>query len=63
MVYFFLMDGKGRSLEELDTMYVLHVDPRTSAKWSAKDGKEGVSGVVAGNGGMVPQKAEVSASV
>ena len=63
MAYFFLMEGKGRSLEELDTMYVLHVNPRTSAKWTAKERKERVSGVAVGNGGMVPQKAEDSASV
>ncbi|KAH8802770.1 sugar porter family MFS transporter [Xylogone sp. PMI_703] len=34
-VYFFVMEGQGRTLEELDTMYLLHVDPRKSSKWVA----------------------------
>ncbi|KAF2090395.1 hexose transporter HXT13 [Saccharata proteae CBS 121410] len=33
IVYFFLIESKDRSLEEIDTMYVLHVNPITSAKW------------------------------
>ncbi|KAL0261616.1 hexose transporter hxt5 [Diplodia seriata] len=33
VVYFFMMETKGRSLEEIDTMYVLHVNPITSASW------------------------------
>jgi SP family sugar:H+ symporter-like MFS transporter len=39
VVYFFVMETKDRSLEEIDTMYVLHVNPITSAKWkpSPKD--------------------------
>jgi SP family sugar:H+ symporter-like MFS transporter len=35
VVYFFMVETKGRSLEEIDTMYVLHVDPITSANWKA----------------------------
>jgi SP family sugar:H+ symporter-like MFS transporter len=35
IVYFFVIESKGRSLEEIDTMYVLHVNPITSAKWKA----------------------------
>lgn len=34
VVYFFMIETKGRSLEEIDTMYVQHVNPITSAKWS-----------------------------
>jgi SP family sugar:H+ symporter-like MFS transporter len=34
-VYFFVIEGQGRTLEEIDTMYILHVDPRKSAKWVA----------------------------
>jgi SP family sugar:H+ symporter-like MFS transporter len=46
VVYFFMIESKDRSLEEIDTMYVLHVNPITSAKWSAKElGNEGVKGV------------------
>ncbi|ORY10517.1 hypothetical protein BCR34DRAFT_468247, partial [Clohesyomyces aquaticus] len=32
-VYFFMIEPKGQSLEEIDTMYVLHVNPITSVKW------------------------------
>lgn len=33
MVYFFIVEGKGRTLEEIDTMYVQGVIPWKSAKW------------------------------
>lgn len=33
IVYFFLIESKDRSLEEIDTMYILHVNPITSSKW------------------------------
>jgi SP family sugar:H+ symporter-like MFS transporter len=36
IVYFFMIETKDRSLEEIDTMYVLHVNPRTSASWDPK---------------------------
>jgi MFS transporter, SP family, sugar:H+ symporter len=43
IVYFFMIETKGRSLEEIDTMYVLHVNPITSAKWdSASVRREGL---------------------
>ncbi|KAK8234133.1 general substrate transporter [Phyllosticta capitalensis] len=35
IVYFFMIETKDRSLEEIDTMYVLHVNPITSAKWDS----------------------------
>lgn len=42
IVYFFVIESKGRSLEEIDTMYMLHVEPRKSAKWSGQDlGRDG----------------------
>ena len=31
--FFFLMESKGRTLEEIDTMYVTRVNPITSASW------------------------------
>ena len=34
-VYLFVIEGRGRTLEEIDTMYILHVDPRKSEKWVA----------------------------
>jgi len=32
-VYFFVIEGQGKTLEELDTAYILHVKPWQSAKW------------------------------
>lgn len=36
VVFFFLIESKDRSLEEIDTMYLLHVNPITSSKWDDK---------------------------
>ncbi|KUI66941.1 High-affinity fructose transporter ght6 [Cytospora mali] len=33
LVYFFVIEGQGRTLEEIDTMYLENVNPRESAKW------------------------------
>jgi SP family sugar:H+ symporter-like MFS transporter len=33
IVFFFLIESKDRTLEEIDTMYVLHVNPIKSSKW------------------------------
>lgn len=33
LVYFCLEEHQGRGLEEIDTMYVMHVPPRKSARW------------------------------
>lgn len=33
LVYFFVMEGQGRTLEEIDTMYVTKVVPWKSNKW------------------------------
>ncbi|KAI1356161.1 hexose transporter [Xylaria sp. FL0043] len=40
IVYFFCMEGQGRTIEEIDTMYVQHVDPRKSDKWVAPPPEE-----------------------
>lgn len=40
IVYFFCMEGQGRTLEEIDTMYVQHVNPRQSEKWIAPPPEE-----------------------
>jgi SP family sugar:H+ symporter-like MFS transporter len=34
-VYFFVIEGQGRTLEEIDTMYILHVNPMKSTSWVA----------------------------
>lgn len=33
IVYFFVIEGQGRTLEEIDTMYLERVNPIKSAKW------------------------------
>lgn len=62
IVYFFMIETKGRSLEEIDTMYVLHVNPITSSKWDssslAKDGLVDTDRLHMGTGGRT--KAEQS---
>jgi len=40
VVYFFLCESSGRSLEEIDTMYILHVSPMKSTKWVAPEGED-----------------------
>ncbi|KAL1598604.1 hexose transporter hxt5 [Paraconiothyrium brasiliense] len=36
-IYFFVIEGQGRTLEEIDTMYLLGVKPWESSKWVAPD--------------------------
>lgn len=40
LVYFFVIEGQGRTLEEIDTMYLEHVNPRKSAKWMPPPAEE-----------------------
>ncbi|RMZ87062.1 hypothetical protein DV736_g5710, partial [Chaetothyriales sp. CBS 134916] len=40
VVYFFVMEGQGRTLEELDTMFVERVVPWNSSKWEAPSAAE-----------------------
>lgn len=40
VVYLFVMEGQGRTLEELDTMFLEHVSPRKSASWVAPSREE-----------------------
>lgn len=40
LVYLFVIEGQGRTLEEIDTMYLEHVNPRKSAKWTPPSAKE-----------------------
>ena len=40
VVYFFLCESKGRSLEEIDTMYIMRVPPWKSTKWVAPEGDD-----------------------
>jgi SP family sugar:H+ symporter-like MFS transporter len=61
VVYFFVIEGQGRTLEEIDTMYILHVNPRESTKWIAPPPEELITterlvrGEVAGTGADLEQ--------
>jgi SP family sugar:H+ symporter-like MFS transporter len=65
IVYFFMIETKGRSLEEIDTMYMLHVNPITSAKWTPdslqRDGLVDTDRLHVGPGGRSWSKAEQGA--
>lgn len=65
IVYFFMIETKGRSLEEIDTMYVLHVNPITSANWTPdslqNDGLPDTDRMHLGPGGRTFSKAEQGA--
>ncbi|EMC97584.1 hypothetical protein BAUCODRAFT_33299 [Baudoinia panamericana UAMH 10762] len=37
IVYLFLCESQGRTLEEIDTMYILHVSPLKSSNWEAPE--------------------------
>ncbi|CAG8979463.1 hypothetical protein HYALB_00010656 [Hymenoscyphus albidus] len=46
IVYFFLIETKDRSIEEIDSMYMSGVTPRKSANWRPSDlGSEGLKGL------------------
>jgi SP family sugar:H+ symporter-like MFS transporter len=40
IIYFFVIEGQGRTLEEIDTMYLDHVKPWESNKWVAPPPEE-----------------------
>lgn len=40
IVFFFLIESQGRSLEQIDTMYIEHVTPMKSNKWVAPSAAE-----------------------
>ncbi|KAH8724445.1 general substrate transporter [Phaeosphaeriaceae sp. PMI808] len=65
VVYFFMIETKDRSLEEIDTMYVLHVNPITSSKFDTaslrKDGLIDTDRLHMGAGGRTFSKAEQAA--
>jgi SP family sugar:H+ symporter-like MFS transporter len=62
IVYFFMIESQGRSLEEIDTMYMLHVNPITSAKWDSeslsRDGLVDTDRLHLGPGGRTFSKAQ-----
>jgi len=40
IAYFFLCEHQGRTLEEIDTMYILHVKPWKSSSWTPPENQE-----------------------
>jgi len=40
VVYFFLCESRGRTLEEIDTMYIMHVPAWKSTKWEPPEGED-----------------------
>ncbi|KAF1955579.1 general substrate transporter [Byssothecium circinans] len=40
VVFFFVCESHGRTLEEIDTMYILGVNPIKSAKWEPPEGED-----------------------
>jgi len=40
VVFLFVEESSGRTLEEIDTMYILHVTPWKSAKWEPPEGED-----------------------
>ena len=40
LIYFFVIEGQGRTLEEIDTMYLLGVKPWQSSQWVAPPPEE-----------------------
>ncbi|KAG9964176.1 general substrate transporter, partial [Aureobasidium melanogenum] len=48
IVFFFVIESKDRSLEEIDTMYITQVNPRTSNKWVPHSAKT-AQGILARN--------------
>ncbi|KIW15226.1 hypothetical protein PV08_05271 [Exophiala spinifera] len=40
LIYFFVIEGQGRTLEEIDTMYLLGIKPWESRKWEAPPPEE-----------------------
>ena len=59
-VYLFLMESAGRTLEEVDFMYIIHVPPIKSAKWDASQAGENVNSdnLYLGKGGRTINKRE-----
>ncbi|KAL2788634.1 general substrate transporter [Aspergillus keveii] len=53
LVYFAVIEGRGRTLEEIDTMYVMKVKPWESSRFVFPEGPSG-------SGGVLPEKATAS---
>ncbi|KAI9734048.1 MAG: hexose transporter hxt1 [Claussenomyces sp. TS43310] len=43
MIYFCLIESSGRTLEEIDYMYIIHVSPMNSSKWDPNQAGENVT--------------------
>lgn len=59
IVFFFLIESKDRSLEEIDTMYLMRANPITSARWDEQRLAE-ATGAMKGTGNESSSGASVS---
>ncbi|KAK4888680.1 hexose transporter hxt5 [Elasticomyces elasticus] len=57
IVFFFVIESKDRSLEEIDTMYMLGVNPITSAKWDGSKANASGATSVRASGEHDPERA------
>lgn len=62
VTYFFVCESQGRTLEETDTMYILHVKPWKSSKWEPPENEELVTAdsLFLTNGGRDIRKEDVA---
>ena len=44
-VYFFLLEAQGKTLEEVDEIYILHIKPWKSKGWTSADNERRLSSV------------------
>lgn len=62
IAYFFLCEHQGRTLEEIDTMYILHVTPWKSTNWQPPEGEDLVTtdALTLGPGARTIRKADAA---
>jgi len=62
IVYFFLCEHQGRTLEEIDTMYILNVKPWKSSSWTPPEGEDLVTAdaLTLGPGARTIKKADAA---
>lgn len=62
VAYFFLCEHQGRTLEEIDTMYILHVKPWQSSSWVPPEGEDLVTAdaLTLGPGARTIRKADAA---
>ncbi|KAI9810284.1 MAG: hexose transporter hxt1 [Pycnora praestabilis] len=62
LIYFFVIEGQGRTLEEIDTMYITHVTPWKSSKYVVPSDDLGLTNTGSKHGGAVEAGPDVAAT-